>query len=95
MHPSPGEYFRQSIPGELLSDSASRELFTRPSCITEVQTGTARSYFILRLPYPKEYNEIVFIIETQGSDEGHLKPIYEALDGVYDYGQLRCVQASI
>ena len=59
MHPSPGEYFRQSIPGELLSDSASRELFTRPSCITEVQTGTARSYFILRLPYPKEYNEIV------------------------------------
>ena len=43
----------------------------------------------------KEYNEIVFIIETQGGDDGRLKPIYEALDGVYDYGQLRCVQASI
>ncbi|MFK8027334.1 MAG: DNA helicase RecQ [Gammaproteobacteria bacterium] len=41
-----------------------------------------------------EYKEIVFIIETQ-SDDGRLKPVFEALDGEYDYGQLRCVQASI
>ena len=41
-----------------------------------------------------EYKEIVFIIETQ-SDDGRLKSVFEALDGEYDYGQLRCVQASI
>lgn len=43
----------------------------------------------------QEYKEIIFLIETQSGDDGRLKPIFEALDGVYDYGQLRCVQASI
>jgi len=43
-----------------------------------------------------EYNEIVFSIESMEDEEkGRLKPIYEALDQEYDYGVLRCVQASI
>ena len=43
----------------------------------------------------QEYKEIIFLIETQSGNEGRLKPIFEALEGEYDYGQLRCVQASI
>lgn len=44
----------------------------------------------------QQYNEIVAAIETfaDGEDK-RLKPVYEALEGLYDYGQLRCVQASI
>jgi ATP-dependent DNA helicase RecQ len=44
----------------------------------------------------QKYDEIVFAIESFGDDEERrLKPVFEALDGVYDYGMLRCVQASI
>ncbi len=44
----------------------------------------------------QKYDEIVFAIESFGDDEERrLKPVFEALDGAYDYGLLRCVQASI
>ena len=44
----------------------------------------------------EEYNEIIYAIETIGDkDKNLLKPIYEALNEDYDYGILRCVQASI
>lgn len=44
----------------------------------------------------KIYEEIVFAIESFGdNEERRLKPVFEALDGAYDYGLLRCVQASI
>ena len=44
----------------------------------------------------QKYDEIVFAIESFGDDEERrLKPVFEALDGAYDYGFLRCVQASI
>ena len=43
-----------------------------------------------------EYDEIVFSIESmEDDDKGRLKPVFEALDEEYDYGVLRCVQASI
>ncbi len=43
-----------------------------------------------------EYDEIVFSIESlEDEEKGRLKPVYEALDQEYDYGILRCVQASI
>ncbi len=43
-----------------------------------------------------EYNEIVFVIESQEDDDkGRLKSVFEALDEEYNYGILRCVQASI
>ncbi len=42
------------------------------------------------------YDEIVYIIETmEDDDKNRLKPLYEALNEEYDYGVLRCVQASI
>jgi ATP-dependent DNA helicase RecQ len=43
-----------------------------------------------------EYDEIVFTIESLAEEEkGRLKTVYEALDETYDYGVLKCVQASI
>ncbi|HHA18222.1 MAG TPA: ATP-dependent DNA helicase RecQ, partial [Methylophaga sp.] len=42
------------------------------------------------------YKEIVFLIESlEDEDKGRLKPVYDALDGLYDYGVLKCVQATI
>ncbi len=44
----------------------------------------------------EEYEEIIFAIESlEDEEKGRLKPIYEALDQEYDYGILRCIQASI
>jgi ATP-dependent DNA helicase RecQ len=41
-----------------------------------------------------EYNEIIYVMESQEDlEKGRLKPIFDALDGEYDYGILRCVQA--
>jgi ATP-dependent DNA helicase RecQ len=41
-----------------------------------------------------EYNEVVTMIESQEDlEKGRLKPVFDALDGEYDYGILRCVQA--
>ncbi|RLA20769.1 MAG: DNA helicase RecQ [Gammaproteobacteria bacterium] len=43
-----------------------------------------------------DYEEIVFTIESLAEEEkGRLKAVYEALDEMYDYGVLKCVQASI
>ena len=43
-----------------------------------------------------EFNEIVYVIESQEEQEkGRLKPVYDELDGEYDYGILRCVQATM
>ncbi len=43
--------------------------------------------------------EIEYIIQTAEMtgylDEGKMKPVYEALDGLYDYGVLKCVLAEI
>ena len=43
-----------------------------------------------------EYQEIVMMIESlEDESKGRIKPIYEALDEEYDYGVIKCVQASI
>ena len=43
-----------------------------------------------------EYEEIIFVIESMEDEEkSRIKPIYEALDEEYDYGVIKCVQASI
>jgi ATP-dependent DNA helicase RecQ len=44
----------------------------------------------------QEYDEIVFTIESfEDEEKGRLKAVYETLEEAYDYGVLRCVQASI
>ncbi len=43
-----------------------------------------------------EYEEIILTIETlESEDQGKLKPVFEALDAKYEYGILKCIQASI
>lgn len=43
-----------------------------------------------------EYQEIVMMIESlEDESKGRIKLIYEALDEEYDYGIIKCVQASI
>lgn len=43
-----------------------------------------------------EFNEIVFVLESQEDQEkGRLKLVYDELNGEYDYGVLRCVQAAM
>jgi ATP-dependent DNA helicase RecQ len=43
-----------------------------------------------------DYIEIVRMIESFDEDEkGRLKPVYDAFDGYYNYGVLRCVRASL
>ncbi|MCW8986025.1 MAG: HRDC domain-containing protein, partial [Gammaproteobacteria bacterium] len=41
-----------------------------------------------------EYDEIVAALEMNDDEGGRLKPIFDAFDGNYDYGVLKCVQAS-
>ena len=41
-----------------------------------------------------EYDEIIAALEINEDDSGRLKPVYDAFDGNYDYGILKCVQAS-
>ncbi|MBL1432244.1 MAG: DNA helicase RecQ [Gammaproteobacteria bacterium] len=44
----------------------------------------------------EEYKRIVYSIESlEEEGKGRLKPVYESLDEAYDYGILKCVQASI
>ena len=60
-----------------------------------IEMGLLNVKEVLELDEQK-YDEIVFAIESFGDDEERrLKPVFEALDGAYDYGLLRCVQASI
>jgi len=43
-----------------------------------------------------DYDEIVRMIESfEEVDKGRLKPVYDAFDGQYHYGILRCVRASL
>lgn len=42
----------------------------------------------------EQLKAIHYVFEQFGS-EGRLKPVYEALDGAYEYGILRCIQAAM
>ncbi len=60
-----------------------------------IETGLLGVLDVLGLD-ADEYQGIVLTIESmEDEDKGRLKPVYEALEEQYDYGVLRCVQASI
>ena len=60
-----------------------------------IEVGLLDVKAVLGLP-DEDYVAIVRMIESFGDDEkGKLKPVYDALDGEYDYGILRCVRASL
>ncbi|MEJ2612910.1 MAG: HRDC domain-containing protein, partial [Candidatus Thiodiazotropha sp.] len=47
------------------------------------------------LPIPLERLKAIQYAFEQYSEDGRLKPVYDAFDGAYHYGVLRCVQAAL
>ncbi len=44
----------------------------------------------------EQQQQIVLLMESlEGDEAGRLKPVFDAFDGQYDYGVLRCVQAAL
>ena len=59
----------------------------------EVGLLAARDVLGLR---DEDYVEIVRMIESfDEDDKGRLKPVYDAFEGQYNYGVLRCVRAGL
>jgi len=60
-----------------------------------IETGLIEPCEVLSLQ-DEEYKEIVNALEMYGDgDEKRLKPVFDALQQNYDYGILKCVQASL
>jgi len=60
-----------------------------------IESGLLDVHDVLKLE-EGQFDEIVLTIESmEDEDMGRLKPVFEALNGEYNYGILRCVQASI
>lgn len=60
-----------------------------------IETGLVNVHDAIGLD-ASAYAEIVRMIESFGDEhEGRLKPVYDAFEGEYSYGILRCVQAGL
>ena len=57
-----------------------------------IEVGLIEAKAVLQLS-DGEYNEIINALEMH-LDDDKLKPAFDALEGQYDYGILKCVQAS-
>lgn len=57
-----------------------------------IEAGLLEAKDVLQLS-EAEYNEIINALEMN-MDDDRLKPAFDALEGQYDYGVLKCVQAS-
>lgn len=58
-----------------------------------IEAGLLDAKEILQLA-DSEYDEIIAALEMNEDEGGRLKPIFDAFEGNYDYGVLKCVQAS-
>ena len=58
-----------------------------------IEVGLVDAKDVLQLS-DDQHNEIIVALEMNDNDEGRLKPVFDSLDGSYDYGVLKCVQAS-
>jgi len=57
-----------------------------------IEQGELELEDVIRLD-EKTLKAIRFVFEQHGGDK--LKPVFEALEGEYDYGVLRCLQAAL
>ncbi len=57
-----------------------------------IEAGLLEAKDVLQLS-DDQHNEIIHALELN-TDDDRLKPVYDALEGQYDYGILKCVQAS-
>jgi len=82
-------------PERLLTDRMLQLLDQSTLALFAIEVGLLDVKQVLDLD-EREYDEIVFAIESlEDEEQGCLKQVYEALEESYDYGILRCVQASI
>lgn len=58
-----------------------------------IEVGLVDAKDVLQLT-EAQHNEIIAALEMNADDEGRLKPVFDTLEGNYDYGILKCVQAS-
>ena len=58
-----------------------------------IEAGLLDAKEVLQLN-DSEYDEIIAALEMSDDEAGRLKPVFDAFDGNYDYGILKCVQAS-
>ncbi|RLA08512.1 MAG: DNA helicase RecQ [Gammaproteobacteria bacterium] len=81
-------------------EEIARQRETQPSTVYShladaIGVGLLEVLEVTRLP-SREYDQIVLMIESMaGEENGRLKPVFEAFDEQYDYGVLKCVQASL
>jgi ATP-dependent DNA helicase RecQ len=81
--------------GEIAQRRESKESTIYGHLADAIETGLLDVREVLSLEN-NEYQSIVLMIESlEDESKGRIKPIYEALDEEYDYGVIRCVQASI
>ena len=59
-----------------------------------IEAGLLDAKEILQLG-DSEYDEIIAALEMNDDEGGRLKPIFDTFDGNYDYGVLKCIQASL
>ena len=57
-----------------------------------IEAGLVDAQKVLQLS-DHQYNEIISALEMN-EDESRIKPVFDSLEGQYDYGILKCVQAS-
>jgi ATP-dependent DNA helicase RecQ len=88
--------FQQEIPVEEIAQQRDIKTSTVYTHLADaIEVGLLDVHDVIELN-DGQYNEIVYVIESLKDDEkGRIKPIYEALDEEYEYGVIRCVQASI
>lgn len=58
-----------------------------------IEVGLLDAKKVLQLN-DSEYDEIIAALEMSEDEAGRLKPVFDTFDGCYDYGVLKCVQAS-
>lgn len=58
-----------------------------------IEVGLVDAKDVLQLT-DDQHNEIIAALEMNGDEDGRLKPVFDTLEGQYDYGVLKCVQAS-
>ena len=58
-----------------------------------IEVGLLDAKEVLKLS-EDQHKEIIAALEINEDEEGRLKSVFDALDGSYDYGILKCVQAS-
>jgi ATP-dependent DNA helicase RecQ len=88
--------YQQDIPIEQIAQQRNKTISTIYTHLADaIEVGLLDVRDVIDLD-DREYDEIVYTIESmEDTEKSRLKPLYEALNEEYDYGILRCVQASI